>query len=89
MKSNSFLLQQAPDNIRNVLAILKSQYGDVDFYITENGVATYAGLEDDDRVRVYRYVLDSILNALDDGIKVKGYMAWSLMDNFEWMYGYV
>lgn len=82
-------MQQGPDNIRNLLLILKEQYGDIDFYITENGIATYDGLEDDDRVRVYRYALDSVLNALEDGIKVKGYMAWSLMDNFEWIFGYV
>ncbi|CAH2059131.1 unnamed protein product, partial [Iphiclides podalirius] len=41
-----------------------------------------------ERIRYYRAALESVLDALDAGVNLKGYMAWSLMDNFEWMQGY-
>ena len=57
----------------------------VPIYITENGVAT-----DDDsrRVEYIRRALDGVLNCLGDGIDVRGYIHWSLLDNFEWILGY-
>ena len=53
--------------------------------VTENGIAT-----DDDRERV-EYVaraLEGVLGCLADGLDVRGYTYWSLLDNFEWAYGY-
>ena len=57
----------------------------VPIYVTENGVAT-----DDDtrRVEYYRRALTSLKRAIDDGVDVRGYVAWSLLDNWEWMFGY-
>jgi beta-glucosidase len=53
--------------------------------VTENGIAT----EDDTRrVEYYRRALAGLKRALDDGVDVRGYMAWSLLDNFEWQLGY-
>jgi beta-glucosidase len=57
----------------------------VPIYVTENGVAT----EDDTRrVLFIRLALEGVLQSLRDGIDVRGYIHWSLMDNFEWIMGY-
>ncbi len=54
-------------------------------YVTENGIAT-----DSDQVRTdyLHAALDSLAKARQDGVDVRGYFAWSLLDNFEWMLGY-
>ncbi len=53
--------------------------------VTENGVAT----EDDTRrVEYYRRALKSVAAAMADGVDIRGYFAWSAMDNFEWVSGY-
>lgn len=53
--------------------------------VTENGIA----VEDDTkRVDFIQKATDGIVNCMADGIPVKGYMYWSLMDNFEWQKGY-
>ncbi|KAJ8709811.1 hypothetical protein PYW08_009815 [Mythimna loreyi] len=89
-KSASGWLTLAPNSIFKSLSLLRTRYNDPIFYITENGWSTNEGrdLFDDDRVQYYRASMESLLNCLDAGIKLKGYMAWSLMDNFEWMQGY-
>lgn len=53
--------------------------------VTENGVAT---ADDSRRVEFIRRALHGVENCLSDGIPVKGYCYWSLMDNFEWQKGY-
>ncbi|MBI1683632.1 glycoside hydrolase family 1 protein [Caulobacter hibisci] len=54
-------------------------------YVTENGVA----IEDDTRRVAYiKIALQGLKAAMDDGIPVKGYVHWSLLDNFEWVFGY-
>lgn len=70
------------------MLLLKELYGDWDFYITENGMSSAPGVDDTARGLYYKAALENCLDAIDDGIKLKGYMAWSLMDNFEWMQGY-
>jgi beta-glucosidase len=54
-------------------------------YITENGLST-----DDDtrRIEYIRRALSGVLKCLADGIDVRGYIHWSLLDNFEWIMGY-
>ncbi len=59
--------------------------GGLPVYVTENGIGT-----DDDALRV-DYVtraLGGVRTCLDDGIDVRGYFYWSLLDNFEWVLGY-
>jgi beta-glucosidase len=54
-------------------------------YVTENGIGT-----DDDEQRI-RYVRDSlagVARTIDDGLDVRGFFYWSLLDNFEWAFGY-
>ncbi|MBO5496865.1 MAG: family 1 glycosylhydrolase [Oscillospiraceae bacterium] len=53
--------------------------------VTENGVAVS---DDSRRVEFIRRALQGVENCLRDGIPVKGYCHWSLMDNFEWQKGY-
>lgn len=53
--------------------------------VTENGVATS---DDRRRVAFIEKALAGVKNCIDDGIPVKGYCHWSLMDNFEWQKGY-
>src|SRR5690606_37201520 len=59
--------------------------GNVPILVTENGIGT-----DDDaqRVAYLRRALEGVLDCLDDGIDVRGYLCWSLLDNFEWAFGY-
>jgi beta-glucosidase len=54
-------------------------------YVTENGMAT---LDDDARTRHLRAHLEEVARAVRDGVDVRGYFYWSLMDNFEWAEGY-
>jgi len=59
--------------------------GGLPVYVTENGIGT-----DDDPARI-EYVtraLAGVRQCLDDGIDVRGYFYWSLLDNFEWVLGY-
>jgi beta-glucosidase len=62
--------------------------------ITENGAAFDDRVDPDGRVRDGRRIdylrdhLDAVGQAIDEGVDVRGYFAWSLLDNFEWSYGY-
>lgn len=53
--------------------------------ITENGLAT---TDDTRRIEYFRRALRSVAECLIDGIDVRGYFAWSALDNFEWISGY-
>ncbi|SHF94755.1 glycoside hydrolase family 1 protein [Geodermatophilus nigrescens] len=53
--------------------------------VTENGIAT---ADDDDRIAFTRDALTSLAGAVEGGADVRGYLHWSLLDNFEWMLGY-
>lgn len=72
-----------PEAIFHVLCDLK-KYG-VPVYITENGLA-----DAEDKYRSWFIVetLKNVHRAILDGVDVRGYLHWSLMDNFEWAYGF-
>jgi beta-glucosidase len=53
--------------------------------VTENGIGT---TDDEQRVDYIRQALSGVLEALADGVDVRGYTYWSLLDNFEWALGY-
>ena len=77
------------------LCWLKQRYGNIAIYVTENGAAfpdaptPHAGIvEDSLRVDYYRHHLRALHSAIQQGVDVRGYFAWSLLDNFEWSHGY-
>ena len=57
----------------------------VPLLVTENGIATD---DDAERIEYVEQALSGVLACLDDGIDVRGYIYWSLLDNFEWILGY-
>ncbi|MGH9137768.1 MAG: glycoside hydrolase family 1 protein [Acidimicrobiales bacterium] len=59
--------------------------GQVPILVTENGIGTD---DDDQRTRYVQRALDGVLDCVADGIDVLGYTYWSLLDNFEWAFGY-
>ena len=67
---------------------------DLPVYITENGCAaqdevTRSGeVIDSDRILYLRQYLKTVHRAVDEGYPIRGYFVWSLMDNFEWSWGY-
>ncbi|XP_063285463.1 lactase/phlorizin hydrolase-like [Pelobates fuscus] len=78
--------------LRRLLNWIKEEYEDVPIYITENGVATPREPEYDDTERIFYYktYIDEALKAQSiDGVNLKGYSPWSLMDTFEWTYGHI
>ncbi|BAS89675.1 Os04g0474800, partial [Oryza sativa Japonica Group] len=85
-----------PQGFRDLLLYVKENYGNPTVYITENGVDEFnnktlplqEALKDDARIEYYHKHLLSLLSAIRDGANVKGYFAWSLLDNFEWSNGY-
>ncbi|XP_003794429.1 lactase-phlorizin hydrolase [Otolemur garnettii] len=79
-----------PWGMRRLLNWIKEEYGDIPIYITENGVGlTNPNLEDTDRIFYHKTYINEALKAYRlDGVDLRGYSAWSLMDNFEWLNGY-
>ena len=81
-----------PAGLTEVLEFAASRTGAVPLYVTENGAA-YPDDEADPthdpaRVSFLRRHLDAALDALEHGVPLRGYFAWSLLDNFEWAQGY-
>merc|ERR1712061_469264 len=76
--------------IRQAINWATREYGAPDIYIAENGFSDRLGNIDDlQRIYYYKHYLNQVLKAIKlDGISVKGYYAWSLLDNFEWAMGY-
>ncbi len=88
--------EQHPEAIYDVLHMLVEKYRvKVPIYVTENGSLQLDFgdkpkeyfLEDDERIDYLKEVLKWLAKAMEDGIDVRGYYLWSLLDNFEWNVG--
>ena len=83
-----------PQGLTDTLLWVKRHYGDIPLYVTENGATFYdppkvnGRLEDPLRVEYYRDHLLAAHRAMQAGVDLRGYFAWSLLDNFEWSLGY-
>ena len=82
-----------PWGCRKLLRWINDRYDKPDIYITENGcsypdVLVDGKVDDTLRVAFYKGYLEACQQAIAEGIPLKGYFAWSFMDNFEWASGY-
>jgi beta-glucosidase len=74
-----------PKGLTDILTRISRDYTKIPIYVTENGMS-----EDDDTRRedYYDQHLKAVLDAQRQGADVRGYFAWSLLDNYEWQEGY-
>ncbi len=85
-----------PEGFTEVLVGMKARYGDTlpPIYITENGAAypdevgEDGAIDDGQRIEYIESHLRAVRAAMDAGVDIRGYFVWSLLDNFEWAYGY-
>jgi beta-glucosidase len=83
----------APANFTELLLRLDRDYDLPPLFITENGAAyrdrvVDGGVSDEDRRSYIESHVRAIADAIDQGVDVRGYFVWSLLDNFEWAAGY-
>uniref|UniRef100_A0A3B4A4L1 Cytosolic beta-glucosidase n=1 Tax=Periophthalmus magnuspinnatus TaxID=409849 RepID=A0A3B4A4L1_9GOBI len=84
-------LYAVPWGFRRLLNFVKSQYGNPMIFVTENGVSEKTPcteLCDEWRIQYFRDYINEMLKAIRDGVNVRGYTAWSLLDKFEWDEGF-
>jgi beta-glucosidase len=84
-----------PSSLTALLLRLRRDYGAIPLVITENGasfedppVDGQAVVEDPERVAYLRDHIAAVELAVAEGVDVRGYYVWSLLDNFEWEHGY-
>ncbi|XP_068309985.1 beta-glucosidase 12-like [Pyrus communis] len=95
-KAASDWLYVYPRGIQDLLHYIKENYHDPLIYITENGIDEFndpklpleEALNDTLRVDYHYWHLYYLQKAIQDGVNVRGYFLWSLLDNFEWNSGY-
>lgn len=78
-----------PEALTELLVGFHKRYGDrlPPIVITENG-CSYEGIDDQERITFLDGHVRALHEALEQGVDVRGYFVWSLMDNFEWAEGY-
>ncbi|KAJ0733783.1 putative beta-glucosidase [Helianthus annuus] len=90
-------LRIVPWGLRKVAVYIKEKYGNPPVIITENGmddpnksnIDLEEALQDEKRINYHRDYLSNLSAAIrEDGCDVRGYFVWSLLDNWEWNYGY-
>lgn len=83
-----------PAGFYDLLKRVDKDYNHPLIYITENGMAAKDNnivkniVQDDDRVSYLKRYLEAAHRAIVDGVNLRGYFVWSLLDNFEWIEGY-
>ena len=83
-----------PQGLTGVLVRVRDEYTSAPLYITENGAAQHdyrgpdGAVHDPGRIRYVDAHIRAVKDAIDQGVDVRGYFLWSLMDNYEWALGY-
>jgi beta-glucosidase len=83
-----------PRGMTELLLRLSREFPDLALYVTENGaaypdaVSEDGAVHDQDRIAYLHGHLTAVADAIAAGADVRGYYLWSLLDNFEWSYGY-
>ena len=82
-----------PQGLADLLTVLHDRYPDLPLMVTENGAAfpdrvENGAVHDVERVDYIERHLQAVLDVIDAGVDVRGYFVWSLLDNFEWAWGY-
>jgi beta-glucosidase len=84
-----------PQGLTDVLVWFRENYGDLPVYVTENGAAFYdppvpidGEVHDPLRIEYLRLHIGAVAEAIKRGVDVRGYFAWSLLDNLEWSHGF-
>ncbi len=83
-----------PDGLTEILVRLHEEYTQLPLYVTENGVAVHdyvdpeGNVDDEERVAFLDAHFRAVHDAMEQGVDLRGYMVWSLLDNFEWAEGY-
>ena len=84
-----------PEGLSYFIKRINKEYdNNIPIYITENGMANNDKLslgnciKDHDRIEFFNIHLKEVLNCVNEKLPVKGYFAWSLLDNYEWAFGY-
>jgi beta-glucosidase len=86
--------ERMPDGLTRLLVRLRDEYGPLRMYVTENGYGcderpdADGVIRDDRRVAYLRAQLAAAHDAITQGVDLRGYHLWSLLDNFEWAFGY-
>jgi beta-glucosidase len=84
----------SPSALYDTLLDVHTRYAPLALYVTENGAAFPDTLDadghvhDERRVAYLHHHIDQSRRAIADGVPLRGYFAWSLLDNFEWAWGY-
>ncbi|CAK7269334.1 hypothetical protein SEPCBS57363_003549 [Sporothrix epigloea] len=96
-ETQSVWLRPCPRGFRDLIVLISQRYGNPKIYVTENGTSIKGEndlgvddmVNDNFRVRYYDGYVRALADAVrENGADVRGYLAWSLMDNFEWAEGY-
>jgi beta-glucosidase len=83
-----------PEGLTQILVRLKDEYGNPPLYVTENGRAVHdyvdpeGNVKDEERISYLDAHFRAAREAMERGADLRGYMVWSLLDNFEWAEGY-
>ncbi|KAM0004872.1 putative beta-glucosidase [Helianthus debilis subsp. tardiflorus] len=90
------VMRVVPRGMREMIEYLKKSYDNKPMFVTENGYSEPLAenenqnvLQDNKRVEYHKMYLSSLAQAISDGADVRGYFVWTLMDDFEWVHGYL
>lgn len=95
LPKNSIGWETYPQGLHDFLMRTRDEYtGDMPLYVTENGMAADdvlradSTVDDIDRQAFVSAHIDAVRGAIQNGVPVQGYFLWSLLDNYEWAFGY-